>query len=74
VKRGTMLCFAVDEHGTRGIADALDLDEQSFRVFLLDVLWSSNALIGIDQDSLPGDDIALRVRPGAVVQPADEPK
>lgn len=74
MKRGTMVCYATDEHGTRGIADMLDLDEQSFRVVLLEVLWSANALIGIDQESLPGDDIELRVRPGVVLTPAEEPK
>lgn len=66
MKKNMILVTALDADGVDVVVDALDLDDRSFRAFVLGVLWQNGALVGVDPAEIPGGDIPLRLRPDAV--------
>lgn len=66
MKRGMILVEALGPNGMPCGADALDLDDESFRLFVLNVLWQKGAVVAVDPAEVAGDDIQLRMRSGAV--------
>ncbi len=66
MKKNMILVSALDDDGVEQVVDALDLDERSFRAFILSTLWNNGLLAGVNPGDLPGGEIAMRVRPGTV--------
>lgn len=66
MKRGMILVEALGPNGMPCGADALDLDDESFRLFVLNVLWQKGAVVAVDPSEVQGNDIQLRMRSGAV--------
>lgn len=65
MKKNMILVEAIDADGRPCVGDALDLDDRSFRAFVLNVLWNAQAVAGVDPAALEGGDIPLRLRPDA---------
>jgi hypothetical protein len=65
MKKNMILVAAIDDDGVEQVVDALDLDERSFRSFVLGTLWNAGVLAGVNPGDLPGADIAMRIKPGA---------
>lgn len=65
MKKNQILVAALDADGVEVVGDALDLDERSFRCFVLGVLWQNGLLASVDPTELPGHDIAPRLKPEA---------
>jgi hypothetical protein len=55
---------AVDDTGRWGTSDVLDLDDESFRVFVAGMLMRAGIACGLADDYVEGAHIALRLRPG----------
>lgn len=66
MKRRQVFVRALDSNGKMGAADVMDLDEDSFKAFILDVLQRHDLVVGIIESQLPGERIALRTKPGVV--------
>lgn len=66
MKRGMILVEALGPNGMPCGADVLDLDDESFRLFVLNVFWQKGAVAAIDPSEVTGQDIQLRMRSGAV--------
>lgn len=64
MKRGRVFVKAADEKGRFGTVDALDLDDDSFRAFILDRLVDAQVIIAVPSDDAPGPDIIYRTKPG----------
>ena len=65
MKKDMILVAALDDNGVEQVVDVIDLDERSFRSFVLGTLWNAGILAGINPDDLPGGDIVMRMAPGA---------
>lgn len=65
MKKNMILVQAINDDGVDVVADALDLDDRSFRAFILNVLWQKGAVAGIDPQQLPTADLPMRLRPGS---------
>ncbi len=66
MKRGQVFVRAMDETGRWGSFDVLDLDEESFRVFVLHVFRMQGQVVGLSDSACPGEEITLRVRTGVL--------
>jgi hypothetical protein len=74
MKPGMVFVRAENDSGQPVIGDALDLDEQSFRAFVLQSLWNAGVVAAMNPDEVNGPDIPLRLKPGVpgIVPPEDE--
>jgi len=70
VKRRQVFVRALDSNGKMGAADVMDLDEDSFRAFMVDVMFRAELVVGIRESEVQGERIRLRTKPG-VVHPDD---
>jgi len=68
MKRGQVFVRAEDENGRRGTVDVLDLDEESFRVLVIDTMVAAGLLVGIIDELVDGKMIKLRVKKGVVIE------
>lgn len=64
MKRNQVFVRAYDETGQIGNADVLDLDDDSFRAFVIEMLWRSGLVTGIKDEFVEGDKIRLQMKPG----------
>lgn len=64
IKRGQIFVRARDETGKWGSADVLDLNEESFRTFILRVLFDSGMITGIKDTACEGQHVGMEVKPG----------
>lgn len=64
MKRKQVFVRAVDESGKHGAADVLDLDDDSFRAFVVGMLFHVGLVTGIKDEVVKGEDIQLRTKPG----------
>jgi hypothetical protein len=62
VKHGQVFVRGVRADGTFGNIDALNLDDASFRAFVLDVLFRAGAVVGIKDEETRGEHITYRER------------
>lgn len=65
MKKNQILVAALDAEGVEVVGDALDLDDRSFRCFVLGVLWQNGLLASVDPTELPGHDMPPRLKPEA---------
>lgn len=65
MKKNQILVAALDADGVEVVGDALDLDDRSFRCFVLGVLWQAGVLASVDPTELPGHDLPPRLKPEA---------
>lgn len=65
MKKNQILVAAIDAEGVEVVGDALDLDERSFRAFVLGLFWQSGIAAAVDPAELPGVDIPLRLKADA---------
>jgi hypothetical protein len=65
MKKHMILVAAIDDDGVEQVVDALDLEERSFRAFVLGTLWNAGVLAGVNPVDLPEGDIAMRMKAGA---------
>lgn len=72
MKRGQVFVRAQDETGRFGSADVLDLDGESFRAFVLGVLFRAQIVTGLRDEAVEGDHIRLTVRPGVRLGEGEE--
>jgi hypothetical protein len=71
MKRGQVFVRRQFANGRWGNIDALDLDDVSFRAFVLDVLFRAGAVCGLRDEAIHGEPLTYRARLFAA--PADEP-
>lgn len=71
MKRQQVFVRARDDNGRIFNCDVLDLDDASFRAFVVGKLHRAGIVVGMRDESIEGDHIELRARPG-VLRPADE--
>jgi hypothetical protein len=64
MKRGQVFARAQDETGRWGSADIFDLDEESFRAFIVGVLFRSGLVVGFKDELCAGQQLPCRTRPG----------
>jgi hypothetical protein len=64
VKKNQVFVRAYDEAGKLGSADVLDLDDESFRVFVIGMLFVNELVCGIRDEFVEGPHIKLKLRPG----------
>lgn len=72
IRKGSIFVRAKDETGRWGAADVLDLDDESFRAFVLDRLEHRGMVVPV-QPQLAGEAVEYRTRVGFRF-PADEKK
>ena len=60
MKRGQVFVRAKDADGQWDSVDVLDLDELSFRVFVLDLFDRQGAVVSLVEKEVPGEPIELR--------------
>lgn len=63
MKRKQVFVRAKDSAGRIGNADVLDLDEDSFRAFTMDILFRAGAVVGIKPDFVKGEEIRYQMKP-----------
>lgn len=61
MRRGQVLIRAIKANGDWGNVDALDLDEESFRAFVLDRLFMAGLLVRLSNEHT-GDIVPLKER------------
>lgn len=61
MRRGQVFVLAIKADGTWGSVDALNLDDESFRAFILDRLLKAEVVAGL-QDRHSGELIILKER------------
>jgi hypothetical protein len=66
MKRRQVFVRALDSNDKMGVTDVMDLDEDSFKVFMLDVMQRHGLVVGIIESQIEGERIALRTKPGIV--------
>ena len=59
IKRGQVLVRAIDGFGKWGNCDVMDLDEDSFKAFVIDVFFRHNLLVGLKVEYCDGEEIVL---------------
>lgn len=64
MKRNQVFCRAYDETGKIGNADVFDLDEESFRAFVIGILMRCEVVVGIKDEFVDGNHLKLRMKPG----------
>ncbi len=62
MKRGQIFVRAKKKDGSWGSVDVLDLDEQSFRAFILEMLIRQSIVCSIKDEFVEGDDIQYHER------------
>jgi hypothetical protein len=62
MKRGQVFVKAFDENGVWGTVDALDLDEVSWRAFVMDRLQRAGLVFGMKEDLCEGQTVTYRAR------------
>jgi hypothetical protein len=62
VKRGQIFVRAKNADGRVESADVLDLDEESFRVFVLDVLMRNGLVTSLKHEYVEGEHIEYKLR------------
>ncbi len=60
IRRGQVFVRAKDAYGHWGSADVLDLEEESFRSFVVDRLWQDGLVIGLKDEDATGREVELR--------------
>ena len=60
MKRKQVFVRAINKDGKWDSVDVLDLDDISFRVFVIGVLFKNGLISGITDDAVPGDHIQLK--------------
>ncbi len=53
-----------------GATDVMDLDEDSFRAFMVEVMLRNDLVVGIRESEVDGERIRLRTKPG-ILHPDD---
>lgn len=69
MKRNQVFVRAKFDDGRRGTCDVLDLDDQSFRVFVMDLLIHVGLVTVIKDEGVEGDHIELLAKPGVPRDP-----
>lgn len=67
MKRGQIFVRAKSPSGKWGNHDALDLDDKSFRAFILDRLFRAGLVVGLKDEFTKNDDIKYQ----SIVETAD---
>lgn len=67
MKRGQVFVRAQDENGKWQSIDVLDLDDESFRVFVVNMLMRGMLVTSITDENVDGEQITLRARPKASI-------
>lgn len=60
IKRGQIFVRAVDKNGKWDTVDVLDLDDESFRAFVMYKLYESSMVCGIKPEYVEGNEIILK--------------
>lgn len=64
MKPGMVLVRATNDSGQRVVADVLDLDERSFRAFVVQTLWNAGMVVAIKPEEISEPEIPLNLMPG----------
>lgn len=64
MKRKQVFVRAYDETGKIGNADIFDLDEESFRAFVVGLLMRCDVVAGIKDEFVQEEYIKLKMKPG----------
>ncbi len=70
MKRRQVFVRALDSNGKMGATDVMDLDEESFRAFMVEVMLRNDLVVGIRESEVDGERIRLRTKPG-ILHPDD---
>ena len=62
MKRGQVFVRALDYKNQWINCDVLDLDDESFKAFIADILFKAGAVVGIKNEFCEGEEIKLRKR------------
>ena len=63
MKRGQILVRAIDKNGNAGLADIFDLEEESFRAYVLSMMIRKGIVTGVVvEDFVPGDKIVFKTK------------
>lgn len=68
MKRGQVFVRATDETGRWGTVDVLDLDEDSFRAFVVETFVRAEVVTSIREEMVEGERIRYRAKAGVKVE------
>ena len=71
MKKRQVFVRAQDSTGKWGCADVLDLDDISFRAFVIDILFKIRAVVGILDEHVEEAPISYRTKEGIVFSEDD---
>ena len=62
MKRGQVFVRAKNKKGKWDSHDVLDLDDESFKIFIIDILFRNQLVAGIQDDFVDGERLDLRIK------------
>ena len=72
IRKKQIFFRAQDESGAWGAADIFDLNDESFRAVISELLRTAGQVVAL-RDTHAGDEVSLRTRPGYRFPPDGEP-
>lgn len=60
MKRGQVFVRAINKKGKHDSVDVLDLDDASFKAFVMDMLFSTGIVVGLRDEAVDGERIVYR--------------
>ena len=72
MKKGQIYVRAITPDGELGNVDVLELDDDSFRVFIIDKFVRAGAVVAMKEEMIKGDNIELHADPARYTGENDE--